>query len=174
MPVILKIQLPDDSIKPFSLMERKARGFCTCPIKNSDGSSSTKDLDSCLVHPSSVQQSQIDLEAKRLLFFDDRRNRFVTWPDAVEAMRQPRYVGTSSKDLILFTWVNLIHLLEALRYPAHERPAEITEKSAAELVEWAEKHFPSDVLHSLIGFARGGNVEALCKIFQAAVQNVQR
>jgi len=76
--------------------------------------------------------------------------------------------------LVLFTWVNLIHLLEALRYSSRERPAEITEKSAAELVEWAEKHFAYDVLHSLIGFARGGSVEALCKIFQAAVQNIQR
>ncbi len=163
----------DVLVEPLTLRERKDRGFCTCPLKQPDGPSATTDSDPCLVHHEQLKYSQDYLEANELLFFDDRRNRFVTWADAVEGMRQPRYSGASSKALVLFTWMNLVRLLEALCYPDRATPAEITEKSAAVLIEWAGQNFPPDVLRSLIAFARGGGTEALCKIFQTVARNAQ-
>ena len=89
-------------------------------------------------------------------------------------MRQPRYSGASSKGLVLFTWMNLMRLLEALRYPTREPAAEITEQSAEKLTNWAGQNFPPDVLRSLIAFARGGGTDALCKIFSTVAHNAQR
>jgi hypothetical protein len=174
MAEISEIEFSDDVlVEPLALRQRKARGFCTCPMKKPDGSLETSDPDPCPVHPQHLQHSQDYLEAHGLLYYDDRRNRFVTWADAVEGMRQPRYAGASSKALVLFTWMNLVRLLEALCYPYRDTPVEITEQSAAALVEWAEQNFSPDVLRSLIGFARGGGTEALCKIFQTVARNAQ-
>ena len=174
MAATLEIKPSDELIEPLSVHQRSARGFCTCPSRNADGPALVDEPIPCVVHPAHLLQSQNDLQSRGLVFFDDRRNRFVTWPDAVESMRQPRYNGTSSRGLVLFTWMNLIRLLEALCYPTRTTAQEITEKSAAELVHWAETQFPNDMLRNLIGFARGGGVEALCKIFQIVAQNAQQ
>ena len=102
-----------------------------------------------------------------LLFFDDRRNRYVAWEDAVESMRQPRYAKATSKGLVLYTWMNLMRLLEALCYPSGEPAEEITEQSADRLIKWAGQNFPPDGLGSLIVLARGGGTEGLCQILRA-------
>ena len=160
-------------VEPLTLQQRRARGFCTCPLKTPDGSVTRPDPESCCVHPTHVVHSAEYNQSHGLQFFDDRRNRYVTWEDAVEGMRQPRYAGTSSKGLVLFTWMNLMHLLEALCYPTREPVAEITEQFAERLVKWAGQNFPPDVLGSLIGFARGGGTEALCKMFRTVARNAQ-
>jgi len=108
-----------------------------------------------------------------LLFFDDRRNRYVTWEDAVEGMRQPRYAGATSSGLVLYTWMNLMRLLEALCYPTREPAGEITEQSAERLIKLAGRTFSPDELGSLVNFARGGGTEALCKIFRTVARNAQ-
>jgi len=154
------------SVEPLTLQQRKARGFCTCPLKLPQGSVSTPDPELCRVHPKHVLQSATYNHSHGLLFFDDRRNRYVTWEDAVEGMRQPRYAGASSKGLLLFTWMNLVRLLEALCYPNREPAVEITEQSAEQLIKWAGQNFPPDGLSVLIGLARGGGTEGLCKIFR--------
>src|SRR5215471_6447270 len=162
-----EIRLSDgNSVEPLTLQQRKARGFCTCPVNMSHGSASTPDPEPCGVHPKQVLHSAAYNQSHGLVFFDHRRNRYVTWEDAVEGMRQPRYAGASSKGLILFTWMNLVRLLEALCYPALEPAPEITEQSAQHLIKWAGQNFPPDALGSLIGFARGGGTEGLCKIFR--------
>ena len=167
MAQIAEIQLSDGgSVEPLTLQQRKARGFCTCPLKMPQGSVSTPDPEPCAVHPKHVPQSATYNQSHGLLFFDDRRNRFVTWEDAVEGMRQPRYAGASSKGLLLFTWMNLVRLLEALCYPNREPAVEITEQSAEHLIKWAGQNFPPDGLSVLIGLARGGGTESLCKIFR--------
>ena len=167
MAQIAKIQLSDGgSVEPLSLQQRKARGFCTCSLKLPQGSVSTPDPEPCRVHPKHVLQSTTYNQSHGLLFFDDRRNQYVTWEDAVEGMRQPRYAGASSKGLVLFTWMNLVRLLEALCYPNREPAVEITEQSAEQLIRWAGKNFPADSLSILIGLARGGGTEGLCKIFR--------
>jgi hypothetical protein len=167
MAQIAESQLSDGGlVEPLTLQQRKARGFCTCPLKMSGGAASTQDPEQCGVHPKHVPQSAAYNESHGLLFFDDRRNRYVTWEDAVEGMRQPRYAGASSKGLVLFTWMNLVRLLEALCYPTREPAAEITEQSAQQLIEWAGQNFPADSLSSLMVFARGGGTEGLCKIFR--------
>jgi hypothetical protein len=107
------------------------------------------------------------------VFFDDRRHRYVTWEDAVEGMRQPRYVGAKTPELVLYTWMNLIRLLEALCYPTREPAAEITEQSADQLIRLAGQTFPPDQLGSLIIVARGGGTEALCRVFRTVVHHAR-
>jgi hypothetical protein len=174
MAQLAESQISDGgSVEPLTLQQRKARGFCTCSLKMSHGSASTPDPEPCAVHPKDVVQSTAYNQSHGLLFFDDRRNRYVTWEDAVEGMRQPRYAGASSKGLVLFTWMNLVRLLEALCYPTREPVVEITEQSAQRLIKWAGQNFPPDGLSSLIGFARGGGTEGLCKIFRTMARLAQ-
>jgi hypothetical protein len=137
------------------------------------GAETTADPEPCRVHPKQLIHSAEHNQSHGLLFFDDRRNRYVTWEDAVEGMRQPRYAGATSKGLVLYTWMNLVRLLEALCYPTREPAAEITEDSADRLIQLAGKIFPPDGLASLIIIARGGETEALCKVFRTVVRNAQ-
>src|SRR5215467_6793730 len=143
-------------VEPMTLQQRKARGFCTCPLRNSAEAEATTDPEPCLVHPKHLVHSAEYNRSHRLLFFDDRRNRYVTWEDVVEGMRQPRYAGATSKGLVLYTWMNLVRLLEALCYPTREPFAEISEQSAQQLITLAGQTFPPDGLGRLIIFARGG------------------
>src|SRR5262249_51730481 len=136
----------------------------TCPLKTPDAA---PDPEPCRVHPKHVASSADFNKSHGLLFFDDRRNRYVTWEDVVEGMRQPRYAGATSKGLVLYTWMNLVRLLEALCYPTREPVAEISEQSAQRLIKWAGQNFPPDGLSSLIVVARGGETESMCKIFRA-------
>jgi len=159
-------------VEPLTLEQRKAKGFCTCPLRTA-GAETTPDPEPCQVHPKHLVHSEEHNRSQGLSFFDDRRNRYVTWEDAVEGMRQPRYAGATSKGLVLYTWVNLIALLEALCYPTREPAAEITEESAERLIKLAGQRFPPDVLGSLINFARGGGTDALCKIFRTLAGNAQ-
>jgi hypothetical protein len=163
----------DVRVEPLSLEQRKAKGFCTCPLRTPAGADTTPDPEPCQVHPKRLGHSEDHNRSRKLLFFDDRRSRYVTWEDAVEGMRQPRYAGATSKGLVLYTWVNLIALLEALCYPTQEPSAAITEQSAQHLIELAGQRFPPDVLASLIHFARGGGTDALCKIFRTLAANAQ-
>jgi hypothetical protein len=160
-------------VEPMTLQQRKARGFCTCPLRTPAGAKTTPDPEPCQVHPKHLVHSAEHNRAHGLLFFDDRRNRYVTWEDAVEGMRQPRYAGATSQGLVLYTWMNLIRLLEALCYPTREPAAEITEQSAEQLITLAGQNFPPDELGSLIIFARGGGTEALCKVFRTVARNAQ-
>jgi hypothetical protein len=157
---------PWDLIEPLTLEQRKARGFCTCAVKSSGGADTSADSEPCRVHPRDVVHSAEHNQSHGLLFFDDRRNRHVTWPDAVEGMRQPRYAGANSKMLVLYTWVNLVRLLEALCEPTREPAAQVTEESAERLIAIAGARFPPDALAGLISFARGGGTAALCTIFR--------
>jgi len=158
-------------VEPLTLQQRKARGFCLCALSLPYESGVTPDVVRCDIHPEKLAYSDEYNEAHGLLFFDDRRNRYVTWADAVEGMRQPRYAGASSPGLVLFTWMNLMRLLEALCYPAREPVEVITEAAADQLIAWAEPRFPPDELGSLIGFARGGGGGALCKVFRRVALN---
>src|SRR5215831_4806569 len=88
-------------------------------------------------------------------------------------MRQPRYTGATSKGLVLYTWMNMVRLLEALCYPTREPATEITEQSAQRLIKLAGQKFPTDALGKLITFARGGGTEALCKLFRAVARQAQ-
>ena len=161
-------------VEPLTLQQRRDRGFCTCPLRILDAAAAAKDPESCRVHAKRVGHSAEYNQSHGRPFFDDGRNRYVTWEDIVEGMRQPRYAGASSKGLVLFTWMNLMRLLEALCYPTREPAGEITEQSAERLIKWAGQSFPPDVLRSLIAFARGGGTEALCKIFRTVARNAQR
>ena len=158
-------------VEPLTVQQRKARGFCLCALNRPHESGVTPDVLLCGIHPLQSAYSDEYNQAHGLLFFDDRRNRYVTWADAVEGMRQPRYAGASSPSLVLFTWMNLIRLLEALCYPAREPVEVITEAAADQLIAWAEQHFPPDDLGSLIGFARGGGSGALCNVFRRVALN---
>jgi hypothetical protein len=167
-------QLSDGGVvEPMTLQQRKDRGFCTCPLRTPAGTETTPDPEPCRVHPKHRLHSAEHNRSHGLLFFDDRRNRYVTWEDAVEGMRQPRYAGATGKGLVLYTWMNLIRLLEALCYPTREPAREITEHSAERLIKLAGQNFPPDALGSLISFARGGGTEALCKIFRTVARNTQ-
>ena len=159
------------SVEPMTIQQRKARGFCTCPLRTTAGVETTSDPEPCRVHPKDLVHSAEHNRSHGLLFFDDCRNRHVTWEDAVEGMRQPRYTGATSKGLVLYTWMNLVRLLEALCYPTREPAAEITEQSAQQLIKLAGQTFPPDGLGRLIIFARGGGTEALCKLFRTVVLN---
>jgi len=160
-------------VEPMTLQQRKARGFCTCPLRTPAGAETTPDPGPCGVHPKRLVHSAEHNRSHGLLFFDDRRNRYVTWEDAVEGMRQPRYAGATNKGLVLYTWMNLVRLLEALCYPTREPAVEITEQSAQQLIKLAGQNFPPDGLASLIIIARGGGTEALCKVFRTLARNAQ-
>ncbi len=153
-------------VAPLTVQQRKARGFCLCPLHLPHEAALITNAELCEIHSGQLPSSEEQNKARGFLFFDDRRNRSVTWADAVEGMRQPRYAGASSKELVLFTWMNLMRLIEALRYPAREPVAVITEALANQLIAWAEQHFPADELGSLIGFARSGGTNVLCKVFR--------
>ncbi|MDQ8160003.1 MAG: hypothetical protein P3C09_11585 [Gemmatimonadota bacterium] len=159
------------TVAPLTLQQRKARGFCVCALNLPYESGETPDVSVCEIHPQQMVYADEYNHRRGLFFFDDRRNRYVSWPDAVEGMRQPRYAGASSPTLVLFTWMNLMRMLEALCYPARDAAAVITETAADQLIAWAEQHFPPDELGSLIGFARGGGGAALCAIFRRVALN---
>ena len=161
------------AVEPMTLHQRKERGFCTCPLRTPAGAETTPDPEPCRVHPRHLLQSAEYNRSHGLLFFDDRRNRYVTWEDAVEGMRQPRYAGATSMGLILYTWMNLVRLLEALCYPTSEPAAEITDQFAERVIKLAGQNFPPDGLAGLIVLARGGETEALCKVFRTVARNVQ-
>jgi hypothetical protein len=163
----------DDLVQPMTLEQRKARGFCTCPLKAPAGVETTPDHEPCRVHPKHLIDCAEYNQSRGLLFFDDRRNRYVTWEDSVEAMRQPRYAGATSRGLLLYTWMNLIRLLEALCYPTREPVAEVTEAWAGRLIRLAGQNFPPDGLASLMVVARGGDTEALCTVFRALARNAE-
>ena len=160
-------------VEPMTLQQRKARGFCTCPLRTTAGAETTSDPEPCRVHPKHLIHSEEHNQSHGLLFFDDRRNRYVTWEDAVEGMRQPRYTGATSKGLVLYTWMNLVRLLEALCHPTREPATEITEQSAERLIKLAGKNFHPNELASLIVIARGGETETLCKVFRTVARNAQ-
>ena len=174
MPESPETKLAGDVVEPLSLQQRRERGFCTCPLNIPAGLAATRDSEPCQVHPKQVGHSADYNLAQGRLFFDDSRNRYVTWEDAVEGMRQPRYSGASSKGLVLFTWMNLMRLLEALCYPTRKPATGISEESAEKLTRWAGQNFPPDVLRNLISFARGGGTDALCKIFRTVAHTTQR
>lgn len=167
-----EVRLSDGGlVEPMTLQQRKARGFCTCPLRTP--AEAELDPEPCRVHPKHLVHSAEHHRSHGLLFFDDRRNRYVTWEDAVEGMRQPRYAGAASKGLVLYTWMNLIRLLEALCYPTREPAVEITEQSAERLIKLAGQSASPEELGSLIIFARGGGTAALCKIFRMVARNAQ-
>jgi hypothetical protein len=174
MAQISETTLEGGVVEPLNLQQRRDRGFCTCPLKLPFGSTVTSDSEPCQVHAYQIGHSADYNRSRGLLFFDESRSRCVTWEDAVEGMRQPRYAGASSRGLVLFTWMNLMRLLEALRYPTQEPATEISEQLAERLTKWAGENFPPDVLRSLIAFARGGGTESLCKIFRTLVCNALR
>ena len=169
-----EVRFSDGSlVEPMTLQQRKARGFCTCPPRTPAGAETTPDPEPCRVHPKHLVHSDENNRSLGLLYFDDRRNRYVTWEDAVEGMRQPRYTGATSKGLVLYTWMNLVRMLEALCYPTRDPAAEITEQSAERLIKLAGQKFPADGLASLIIFARGRGTEALCGLFRTVARNAQ-
>jgi hypothetical protein len=152
------------SLAPLTADERQTRGFCMCPQVSDTG---TRAEDSpCSVHPDNRELSEEERAARGMHFFDDRRDRYVTWPDAVEAMRQGRYASARNLDLMLFTWMNLMRLLAVLRDPtaAFEAPADETE--ADELVAWAQEHVPAEHLRWLLVFARGGGAGPMCELLR--------
>jgi hypothetical protein len=99
-------------------------------------------------------------------FYDDRRDRNVTWPDAVEAMRQPRYAGASNPELAMFTWMNLMRLLAVLRDPSSPPEGPEDESEADELIAWAGDHVPAGLLRWLLFFARGGGAGPMCDLLR--------
>jgi hypothetical protein len=141
-----------------------ARGFCTCP-QRTRGPAAEPSLSPCGIHPDGVDLPEPEREARGLVFYDDRRDRHVTWPDAVEAMRQDRYASAGNPGLVLFTWRNLLQLLAALRDPlAPDMPAD--EAGADALIAWAGAHLGRSELRWLLVFARGGGSAALCELFR--------
>ncbi len=159
------------AVAPLTLPQRKARGFCVCALHLPHESAVTSDAVLCEVHPEQGVYSDEYNQARGFLFFDDRRHRYVTWPDAVEGMRQPRYAGASSRGLVLFIWMNLIRLLEALCHPERQPVEVITEAEANALIAQAGQRFPPDELSCLISFARGGGTGTLCKVFRRVALN---
>ena len=159
------------AIQPLSVQQREARGFCTCPMKMDDGSAATPGREPCRVHPEGLGYSAEYNQSHGLIFFDDIRERYVTWEDAVEGMRQPRYPGATSIGLSLFTWMSLMRLLEARCFPTREPVVEMTEQSAERLIQWSGQQVPSDERGCLISFARGGMADVLCKMFCAVARD---
>ncbi len=160
--------MSDPTLQPFSYDERRRRGFCTCPQKIDAGPT----LEPCLVHPDDEEPPETERIARGLLFFDDRRNRFVTWPDAVEGMRQRRYVGVINDDIVQFTWLMLIRLLESLRDPLGVPAPEMSPALVDELIAWSETTLAEDNRRWLLTFARGGGSMALCSLFRDVARRV--
>jgi hypothetical protein len=161
------------AFRPMSPDELTRRGFCRCPQRSqprpqqgtvTDGD----DLPVCPVHPDDMELPEDERLARNLVFYDDRRHRHVTWPDAVEAMRQGRYAGAGNLDLMMFTWRNLLALLGTLRSPATEVDLPATEEAADELIAWAGDHLDHDQLRWLLVFARGGGAAVMCELFRFA------
>ncbi len=155
-----------DEVRPLSEPERRARGYCTCPQRVDPAPPAQP----CGVHPAGVDADEETRSAAGLVFFDDRRNRFVTWADAVEGMRQRRYAGAHDDDLMQFTWVMLIRLLEALHDPLGEPAPDVTQALADDLVAWSDTALDADDRRWLLGFARGGGTPALCRMFRAVAR----
>lgn len=155
-----------DEVRPLTEPERRARGLCTCPQKVDPGPPPQP----CGVHPDGVDLDEEARSAAGLVFYDDRRNRFVTWADAVEGMRQRRYAGAHNDDLMQFTWVMLIRLLEALHDPLGEPADNVTQALADDLVAWSDAALDADDRRWLLGFARGGGTPALCRMFRTVAR----
>ena len=160
--------MSDDALRPLTDAARRTRGFCTCPQKVDVGPSP----EPCRVHPDGVEASEAEREETGLVFFDDRRSRFVAWPDAVEGMRQRRYAGAVDDEMVQFTWVMLIRLLEALRDPLADPADEITPALADDLVAWSGATLPVDDRRALLVVARGGSTFALTRIFRDLARRV--
>lgn len=158
----------NDAFRPLTYAERRARGYCTCPQKIDVGPAP----EPCLVHPDGDDLPESARVAADLLFFDDRRNRFVTWADAVEGMRQRRYAGAINSELVQFTWVMLIRLLEALRDPLGEPAPDISPELADDLVAWSDTALAEDDRRWLLGFARSGGTFALNRMFRDLARRV--
>ena len=62
----------DGSVQPMTLQRRKARGFCTCPLKTPVGVETTPHRGPCGVHPKHLIDSPEYNRSRGLLFFDDR------------------------------------------------------------------------------------------------------
>ena len=161
--------MSDPTLQPLSYDERRRRGFCTCPQKIDAGPT----LEPCLVHPDDEEPPETERIARGLLFFVDRRNRFVTWPDAVEGMRQRRYVGVINDDIVQFTWLMLIRLLESLRDPLGVPAPEMSPALIDELIAWSETTLAGDNRRWLLTFARGGGSMALCSLFRDVARRVR-
>ena len=116
--------------------------------------------------------SEAEREVRGLVFFDDRRNRFVTWPDAVEGMRQRRYAGAVNDDLMAFTWAMLIRLLAALHDPLGDAAEVITPARADALIAWSDTALPVSHRQWLLTFARGGGSTALTEMFRQLARTV--
>jgi hypothetical protein len=160
-------------MQPLSLEERAARGFCLCPHRHTPGRGAGAGGDAantvaCAVHPDGRDLDESERRRLGLLFFDDRRDRHVSWPDAVEAMRQGRYAGAANDDLVMFTWRNLLQLLATLRSPTTAVDPPATQEGADELIAWAGERLDHDQLRWLLVFARGGGSAAMCELFRFA------
>jgi hypothetical protein len=138
-------------------------GFCTCPQRTR---LEPVEPAPCVVHPGGQEHSESYRTTHGLLFFDDRRNRYVTWPDAVEAMRQGRYAGAANPGLTLFTWLNLVRLIEALHDPFVPPADPLSEATATALIGWAGDALPEEERRRLLAFARGGGTESLASLFR--------
>lgn len=157
-------------LRPMTGDELVARGFCRCPQRSGPGSAAEPGpAGVCGVHPDGVESPEQDRIARGLVFFDDRRDRHVTWPDAVEAMRQGRYAAAAGPDLVMFTWRNLMQLLATLRAPLAP-VAPISESEADELIAWAGLELSTDQLRWLLVLARGGGAATMCELFGVAVR----
>jgi len=157
----------DGAARPLTEAERWARGWCTCPQKVDTSPPAVP----CVVHPDGTDPDEETRAARGLEFYDDRRNRFVTWADAVEGMRQRRYAGAVNDDLMQFTWVMLIRLLEARRDPLGTPAPEITQAAADDLVAWSDAALTPDERRGLLGFARGGGALVLGDMFRAVARD---
>jgi hypothetical protein len=151
-------------LAPLTLDERQARGFCTCAQVSDDaGSSGTG---TCSVHQEGRELPEEERTAREMRFYDDRRDRYVTWPDAVEAMRQGRYASATNPELALFTWMNLMRLLMVLRDHTSQSEGPDDEAEANDLIAWAQTHVPPEHLRWLLVFARGGSAGPMCDLLR--------
>lgn len=160
--------MTDVGFGPLSYDDRRSRGFCTCPQRiDADPAP-----EPCLVHVDGDELPDDQRQTRGLVFFDDRRNRFVTWPDAVEGMRQRRYAGAVNDELIVFTWAMLIRLLEALHDPLGDAAEVITPIGADALITWSDTALPEDYRRWLLTFARGGGSMTLGEMFRHVARTV--
>jgi hypothetical protein len=151
-------------LAPLTLDERRARGFCTCPQVSDDADTSVRGT--CPVHPEGRELPEEQRTAQDMHFYDDRRDRYVTWPDAVEAMRQGRYASARNPELALFTWMNLMRLLMVLRDHTSQSEGPDDESQADDLIAWAQQHVPAEHLRWLLVFARGGSAGPMCDLLR--------